>query len=172
MSAALLRDLWERKRRALLKRPALGRASAGAEARVSTDGTCKVRDDGRQLEVGLAPEDGGTGGAPHPAALMRASLGAGLALGCRLWGARLGVPIAAVEVDVVCEYDVRGQLGLDDGVPAGWQRLLFDVRVASDAPEADVRRVVDAAGLRSPVLASLSSAIDRVVRLAIVRPAR
>jgi len=70
-------------------------------------------------------------------------------------------------VDVLCETDVRGQLGIAD-VPIGWERMLIDVCIASRAPEADVRRVVETADRFSPLLANLSPAIKRVHRLRII----
>ena len=99
--------------------------------------------------------------------MMRASIVACLAMGYRMWGARLGVAIDDVEVDVLCETDARGQLGIAD-VPVGWQRIVVDVRIASRASEADVRRVVETADRLSPMLANLSPAIERVHHLRIV----
>jgi hypothetical protein len=74
-------------------------------------------------------------------------------------------------VDVTVEYDARGQLGLSDDVAIGWQRLLFDVRIQSDAPEAELRRAIAHADRLSPMLANLSPAIERVHTLTIQRPA-
>ena len=91
-----------------------------------------------------------------------------VAVGYQVWGARLGVAIDDVEVDVICELDARGQLGLADGVSPGWQRITFDIRITSTAPEADVRRVVETADRLSPMLANLSPAIERVHKLRIV----
>jgi len=167
MSPAELADLYERRRRALLRRPALGRASENAQVHMA-GGACEVTDGARRLVVDLPPEDGGTDRAPHPGALMRASIGASLALGYSMWGARLGVPIRAVEVDVLVEYDARGQLALDDSVAVGWGRVLLDTRITTSAPEADVRRVVEMANRHNPMLANLSAAIARVDRLRIV----
>jgi uncharacterized OsmC-like protein len=164
VSPAELADLYERRRRALLRRPSLARSSEEAQIRLR-DATCEVAQGERHLA-----EDGGAGRLPHPGELMRASVGTSLALGCRVWAARLGVAIAAVEVDVLCEHDSRGELGLDDDVAVGWQRILFDVRVISDAADDDVRRVVELADRRSPMLANLSPAIERVHRLTIARP--
>ena len=94
------------------------------------------------------------------------------AVGYRMWGARLGVAIDDVEVDVTCELDARGQLGIADGVTPGWQRITFDIRITTTAPEADVRRVVDTADWLSPMLANLSPAIERVHNLRIVTEPR
>jgi hypothetical protein len=89
-------------------------------------------------------------------------------MGYRLWSARLDVPIDGAEVDVLCEYDVRGQLGTGDA-PVGWQRLVVTATVTSQAPEASVRQMVELADRHCPMLANLSPRIERIHRLAIVR---
>jgi uncharacterized OsmC-like protein len=169
VNAAGLKDLYERKRRAMQRRPSFGRTTAQARGSVRDLLTCDVEEGPWRTRVDQSLEDGGAGSAPHSGQIMRASLVACLAIGYRMWGARLGVAIDAVDVDVVCESDARGQLGID-GVPVGWQRIVMDVSIASRAPEADVRRVVETADRLSPMLANLSPAIERVHHLRIVHP--
>ncbi len=60
-----------------------------------------------------------------------------------------------------------GELGIAEGVPAGWQRILIDVRIRSAASEAEVRQVVETADRLSPMLANLSPGIVRVHRLTV-----
>lgn len=167
MTAAGLKDLYERKRRAMLRRPAFGRMAAQAHVRLGDGFLCEVEEADWRTRVDQSCEEGGTGSAPHPGQMMRASVVACLAMGYRLWGARLAVALDAVDVDVVCESDARGQLGIE-GAPIGWQRIIVDVCIASGAPEADVRRVVETADRLSPLLANLSPAIERVHRLRVV----
>jgi uncharacterized OsmC-like protein len=167
MTAAGLKDLYERKRRAMLRRPAFGRTAAQAHVRLGDGLACEVEEADWRTRVDQSCEEGGTGSAPHPGQMMRASIVACLAMGYRLWAARLGVAIDAVDVDVVCESDARGQLGIDD-VPIGWQRIVVDVCITSGARETDVRRVVETADRLSPLLANLSPAIERVHRLRVV----
>jgi uncharacterized OsmC-like protein len=169
MTPAALKDLLERRLRALRRRPSFGRSWEAARVHLPPEGACEVRDGAAVLAVDLAPDEGGAGGAPRPGELMRASLGASLALGYRLWAARLGVAIGAIDIDVACEYDTRGQLDAAEALPAGWQRVVLDVRIASDAPEADVHRVVETADRMSPMLGNLSPAVARVHRLTVVR---
>jgi uncharacterized OsmC-like protein len=164
-----LRELHAQKLQALARHPSLGKASTQASARLLGGFACEVRGGSRVTHVDLPVSEGGTGSAPTPGDLMRASIGACLALGYRLWAARLGVTVRAVEVDVTCEYDVRGQLGVTSDVPVGWERLVLEVRIVSDAPPADVRRVVEHADHLSPMLANLSPAIQRVHTLSIQR---
>jgi uncharacterized OsmC-like protein len=170
MTAAELKDLYDRKRRAMARRPALGRASSQASVRMPASGPCDVEQGGRVLCVDLPVEEGGTGTGAYPGDLMRASVAACLALGYRIWGALLDVPFDAVEINVACEYDVRGQLGVSDDVAPGWQHLYMEVRITSAAPEADLRRLVETAERLSPMLANLSPAIRRTTKLTILRP--
>jgi uncharacterized OsmC-like protein len=167
MTPAGLKDLWERKRRAMQRRPSFARTSGQAHVRLGDDLSCEVHEATFRTRIDQSVEGGGAGTAPHPAQMMRAALVACLAMGYRTWAARLDVEIAEVVVDVVCETDVRGQLGIAD-VPIGWQRIVVDVCIASRAADADVRRVVETADRLSPLLANLSPAIERVHHLRIV----
>jgi uncharacterized OsmC-like protein len=169
VTAAGLKDLYERKRRALVRRPSFGRINAQAHVRLGDSLLCEVEESAWRTRVDQSLEEGGMGSAPHPSQMMRASIAACLAMGYRQWGARLDVQIDGVEVDVLCESDAGGQLGIE-GVSVGWQRMVVDVRLGSRAPESDVRRVVETADRLSPLLANLSPAIERVHHLRLVRP--
>jgi uncharacterized OsmC-like protein len=169
VTAAGLKDLYERKRRAMLKRPAFGRTTGQARVRLHDGFRCDVEEGTWRTRIDQSMDGGGQETAPHPAQMMRAALVACLAMGYRSWGARLDVSIDDIEVDVTCETDVRGQMGIAD-VPVGWQQIVVDVCIASTAPEADVRRVVETADRLSPLLGNLSPAIQRVHHLRIVHP--
>jgi len=156
-----LRALYERKASAMTRRPGFGRGSGHARVRMGAGYACDVEHEDRSMRVDQPPAEGGDGTGPHPGQLMRASLAACLAMGYRTWGARLRTSIEAVEVEVTCDYDARGQLGLDDGVAIGWQRILFVVRIDSSAGESAVRKIVETADRLSPMLANLSPAIER-----------
>jgi uncharacterized OsmC-like protein len=166
---ALLKALFERKARAIARRPAFARSVGQARIHLGNGLACDVEHEDRKLLVDQPASEGGGGAGPPPDDLMRASIGASLAMGYRLWGARLGVAIDAVDVEMTCEYDLRGQLGVADDVTAGWQSVRFDVTIASAAPEEDVRHVVDRANRLSPMLANLALGVRRVHRLSIVR---
>jgi uncharacterized OsmC-like protein len=165
-----LKDLYEWKARAMARRPIFGRSSAQARVVLRDGCACIVDQQGDAMRVDLPPEEGGSGTGPHPGQLMRASVGACLALGYRVWGARLEVPILGVEVDITCEYDARGQMGVADDVAIGWLRLSADVTIVSPAPEAEVRRVVETADRLNPMLANLSRDVERTFQLTVVRP--
>ena len=169
MSASGLKDLYERKRRAMLRRPAFARSSGQAHVHLRDELACEVEEAEWRTRIDQSVEGGGAGSAPHPAQIMRAALVACLAMSYRTWGARLDVAIDTVDVDMVCETNVRGQLGIAD-VPVGWQRIVVDVCISSPAADVDVRRVVETADRLSPLLANLSPAIERIHHLRIVHP--
>jgi hypothetical protein len=89
-------------------------------------------------------------------------------MGFRIWAARLEVPVSGVHLDLECEYDPRGQLGVDADASIGWTRITFDVVIESGAAEADVLRVVETARAFSPMLANLSARIEQVFRVRVV----
>jgi uncharacterized OsmC-like protein len=164
------KQLFERQVRALTARPAFGHRESQAVARLDGAGVlCEVDVGDRRLQSDQPPSEGGSGHAAHPGQLMRASLAACLAQGYRLWAARRGVDLGAIEVTLTCRYDARGQLGLDPDVPAGWQALRIAVQIESDATEADLRGLVEHADRLSPMLANLNPAIRREHTLIITR---
>jgi len=166
---AELKAMFERKARAMARRPAFGHGTGQARIRLGDGLACDVEHPDRKLAVDQPATEGGAGRGHPPDELMRASVGASLAMGYRVWGARLGVPIDSIEVEMTCEYDARGQLGVADDVSPGWQSVRFDVTIASDAPEDAIRRVVDTADRLSPMLANLAPRIRRVHHLAVLR---
>jgi putative redox protein len=170
MSAIELRQLYEQQARVLKRHPSLGKASVQASVKLVATTACEARRRGHVTRVDLPFEEGGTDSGPTPGDLMRASLGACMAMSYRNWAARLGVDLRSVEVDVTCEFDARGQLGISDDVPVGWERLLLEVRIVSAAPPSDVRRVVEVADRLSPMLANLSPGIARAHALTISKP--
>ena len=169
MTPAELKELYRRKSAAMTRRPVFARSSGEARVHLRDGMACDVELDDRALRVDLSASEGGSGSGPHPGQLMRASLGACMAIGYRLWGARLDVPIDAVEVDVGCDYDARGQMGLAHDVAIGWERLRFVVTIVSPAAEAEVRRVVETADRLSPMLANISPAVRRAHHLTILQ---
>jgi hypothetical protein len=83
-----------------------------------------------------------------------------------MWGARLGVPLADVVVEVHADADTRGLLGLDDVTP-GYTDVRYIVSVTSPAPTEDILRVLDIAEAHSPYMDVFSRphTLRRMVRI-------
>jgi len=166
MTTDRIRDIYDRKTRAMKAKPSFARATGTSTADLADGFACTVTSGPHQIAVDLPEADGGAGGGPSPGQVMRSGVAACLAIGYRLWGVRLGVQLDAVTVDMTCELDARGQYGIE-GVQVGWQKVAWTVRVVSDAPEEQVRRALDTADRLSPMLASLDRDIvrERVVEI-------
>ena len=85
----------------------------------------------------------------EPGVLGRAALASCLAITYGMWAARLGVAFDSLEVDLQADYDVRGELGVDDAVRPGYAAMRYVVTVTSPSAEADVLRVLDTADRHS-----------------------
>ncbi len=99
----------------------------------------------------MSEKSGGANSGPNPGVLGRASLGSCLAIGYAMWAARRGVQIRSLDVEVQADYDTRAEYGMD-GVRPGYRQVRCIVNVESDAPEEDVRRVLDEANAASSYL--------------------
>lgn len=131
---------------------------------------CEVEHEDRSMRVDLPASGGGGSTGPHPAQLLRASLGACFVMSCRLWADRLQLPIDDVRLEIACDYDPIARLA-EDGSPAStWERVRFDATVVSTAAEADIERMVELAHRHSPMLALLAQSVERAFSVRVVRP--
>ena len=144
-----IRLAFERNCRALELRPAVGRGTAITKARLREGLTCDVEDGPWKLTVDMGEKHGGNDAGPNPGVLGRAALGSCLAMGYSMWATKLGVPLTSVEVEVQADYDSSGTYGVGDN-PAGYREVRYIVRIESEAPEAEVLRVLDQADAHSP----------------------
>ena len=82
---------------------------------------CEIEDGAWHLAADMPVKAGGDETAPTPGVLGRGALASCLAIGVASWGARLGVAIDAVEVEVQADFNARGELGID-GIAPGYTR--------------------------------------------------
>jgi uncharacterized OsmC-like protein len=134
---------------------------------------CDVEDGPFRFTVGMSEKYGGTDAGPNPGVFGRGAVGSCLAIGYAMWASRLGVPVDALEVEVQADYDVRGELAVEDGVPPGYLAMRYVVSVTSPASEADVLRLLDTADRYSSWRDDMvrAVALRREVRFTAAEPA-
>jgi uncharacterized OsmC-like protein len=142
----------ERNVRAVSTRSNIGRGVASTKAVLRPGLDCTVTEGEHSLKLAMTPKYGGTGDGPNPGVLGRAALASCLAITYGMWAARLGVPFDSLEVDVEADYDVRGELGVDEAIRPGYSAMRYVVTVTSASAEAEVLRVLDAADRHSSYL--------------------
>lgn len=165
-AAERIRAAFERTERALRIAREAGRGTAVTKVRVTEGLTCEINDGAWSLVADFKEKAGGAGRGPDPGVLGRSALGSCIAIGYVLWAARLGVPITSVAVEVQADYDARGMYGAGDVSPV-YSEVRYIVFIESDAPQADVMRVLDTADRHSSYLNIFRGAVKvkREVRL-------
>jgi uncharacterized OsmC-like protein len=143
-----IRTAFERNAKALTLRSWIGQGTAVTKVRVREGLTCDIEEGSWKLTADMGEKHGGNNAGPNPGTLGRAALGSCLAIGYMMWAAKLGVPIASLEVEVQADYDSRGEYGVADVNP-GYRQVRCIVTVESDAPEADILQVLDQADAHS-----------------------
>lgn len=160
----------ERNVRAVSLRPGVGQGTAVTTARLGEDLTCEIRDGSWTLKGGMSAKYGGDDSAPNPGVLGRAGLASCLAIGYAMWAARLGVPIDELTVAVEADYDVRGELGVDDSVTPAFTAVRAKVSVRSPAPAAEVEAMLEHSERHSSWLRIFSDPIPVTVERTISAP--
>jgi uncharacterized OsmC-like protein len=143
----------------------VGRGTAVTRVQLKDNLACDIRDGDWSLVAGMTEKYGGTNGGPNPGVLGRAALGSCLAIGYGIWAARLGVPLTSAD------YDVSGELAVNDAVRPGYGAMRYIVRVVSAAPEEDVRRVIDTADRYSSWRDVIANEMPLERELTIAQPA-
>lgn len=146
-----IKKAYERNRKAIKLRPSVGQSTARTIVRVRDGTTCEIESGSKTLVCDVGKTEGGNDAGPGPGIFERASLGSCLAIGYAQQAAVENIPIDTIEVHVESEFDARGQFGISDD-PPGFKELRYHVIIKSIASKADIRRIIEEADARSPVL--------------------
>jgi uncharacterized OsmC-like protein len=165
-----IKDALERNVRAVSHRPSIGQGTAKTKVRWRHGLTCDVEDGPWRLAVGMTDKYGGDNAGPNPGVFGRTALGACLAIGYAMWAARLGITLHSLEIEVQADYDVRGELGIDDAIRPGYQAIRYVVSIESDAPEALVVDMLDRADQHSSYLDDFRNPVPVHRELRLTRP--
>ena len=87
----------------------------------------------------------GTNNAPNPQELLMSALNACMTVGYVAGAALRGITLDSLEIETSGKLDLRGFLGLDDTVPAGYEALDYVVRISGDGTAeqfAEIHRTV------------------------------
>lgn len=149
--AARIKAAFERSKMILERKPQVGERTATTRVRVKDGLTCEVEEGSWKFTIDSSPKVGGQGLGPDPGVLARAALGGCLSMTYVRWAAAMDVTIASLEVEVQADSDAAGHYGID-GRSADYREVRCIVRVQSEAPEEDIRKVLDAADQYTPYL--------------------
>ncbi len=162
-----IREIAERNARTLALKPSRGHLTGVTKARIVGGVRCEIEEGPWKLAADMPVKAGGDDTAPTPGMLGRGALASCLAIGITIWAARLGIPIDALEVEVQADFDARGELGVGNDIPPGYQEVRYLVSLDSPASEEALVELLETAERHSPYLDVFSRAqtMERVLRL-------
>lgn len=99
--------------------------------------------DNARWNAGAHPAVGGYEDLPCSGDVLIASYAACQEITLRLVAVAMGISLDKVEMTVEGEWDVRGTLAVDRETPVGYTRIHTTIKVVSDAPEEQVRKLLD-----------------------------
>lgn len=161
-----IRQIAERNERMLALKPSRGFLTGRTKARLVAGLRCEIAEGTWRLFADMPAKAGGDETAPTPGILGRGALASCLAISIGIWGARLGIPLDAVEVEVAADFNARGELGIE-GVAPGYSEVRYLIAIDSPAPSADLARLLDRVERHSPYLEVFGrpTPLRRAVRL-------
>ena len=98
---------------------------------------------GVRWDAGAHPAVGGYDDLACSGDLLIASYAACQEITLRLVAVAMGITLDRVELTVEGDWDVRGTLAVDRETPVGYSRIHTTIAVVSDAPEEQVRKLLD-----------------------------
>ena len=162
-----IREIAERNAELLALKPNKGQLTGVTKARIVDGLRCEIEEGPWKLAADMPLKAGGEETAPTPGMLGRGALASCLAIGISMWAARLGVPLEALEVEVQADFDARGELGVGDNIPPGYQEVRYRVSIDSPASPKAIADLLETAERHSPYVDVFSrgQTLKRVLRL-------
>ena len=154
-----IKTAFERQTKAVTLREGIGKGTAVTTARVRNGLTVDVTEGPFRFTVDSNPKWGGNDEGPNPGVYGRGALAACLAQGYMMWAARLDVPVDDVVVAVHADYDTRGMCAVGDA-GAAYRQVRVKVSLTSNAPPADIERVLSEAEAHSPYFTIFKQGLD------------
>ena len=105
----------------------------------------------------------GTDTGPNPAEYLLHALAACVTTSLVYSAAARGVRLTSVESTLEGDMDVQGAMGLSEDFRNGFERIRMTVRIAGDAPEETLRKVVQRGTDRSVVFDSITRGVPVTV---------
>ena len=109
----------------------------------------------------------GQNSAPNPQEMLMTALNACIMVGYVAGAAVKGIRLDKVEVETTGQLDLRGFLGIDPSVPAGYESIQYTVTMKGDGSEEDFREIHENVVKTSPNYFNISRPVRIDSRLVV-----
>lgn len=150
-SGEKIKNAFDRVVKAFTAKPALGLGTGRSKARLVSGLACEITEGKWKLSADMPEAAGGDGAAPTPGVYGRAALASCLVITYKMYAAKMGIAIHAIEVDVEADFDDGGLFG-SAHVPPGYTEVRYTVTIESDASTDKIMTLLDEADRHSPYL--------------------
>ena len=108
----------------------------------------------------------GADSAPNPQELLLSAVNACMMVGYVAQASLRGITLSDCRIETEGELDLRGFLGLEDGVPAGYRRINYLVHLEGDGTREQFEEIHQAVMATSPNYFNLAKPVQMCGRLA------
>lgn len=108
----------------------------------------------------------GTNAAPNPQELLMSAVNACMVVGYVAQASVRGIVLDSCRIETEGELDLRGFLGIDEAVPAGYRRLSYTVFLEGDGSREQLEEIHQAVMATSPNYFNMAQPVQMVGRLA------
>ena len=120
-----------------------------------------------EIDVDEPMELLGQNSAPNPQEMLMTALNACIMVGYVAGAAVKGIQLDKVEVETIGQLDLRGFLGIDPSVPAGYESIHYTVTMKGDGSEEDFREIHENVMKTSPNYFNISRPVRIDSRLVV-----
>lgn len=133
--------------------PSLSSVVFRADTQWEEDVRCsaKIRDF-EPLVIDEPPELGGQDSAANPVELVLVALGTCQEIMYSAYAAVMDIPLEGVSVNARGYLDLKGMFGMDESIPPGFTRIMFDTEISSPADSESISKLIHTVETHCPVL--------------------
>lgn len=156
MSQNALKDALSKTVQGIQQNPVMSQVVFEARTELVENVRCsgQVRDFA-PIVVDEPPELGGGDKGANPVELLLVSLGSCQEIMYAAMASMMGIKLDEVKVNLKGSLDLKGLFGMDPSVPPGYQKISYETILKSSAPEAELRKLIEAVESHCPVLDTL-----------------
>lgn len=125
------------------KSPSRGQRINKNVATIAAGTFCRMKEKDHVLTADVSQSMGGENLAPSPGVMLRSALTGCVAIGIKMWAARMDIPVTFVKVTLEADVDAQGQLGIDEKVAPGFEELRLEIIVQSPSDKCDVNKMIN-----------------------------